>query len=507
MWSPAPGSKLTLWFSVEGVTIFSEDGSGLYRRLTESLGFRNPKGEASVKIAVSSRRLTRVVELLPEALKEHRATLRWSLTEPTPIPVDDQSWFGVAMGGAEADNALKLREGVHFGYIQLGEECGRANVFVASDRFLAVVREHQLAGLESLPLPAAGKRPQTGWSQVFATRPMGRGLDHPAVDSDLVEPAYEVEKGWPRRFGVSRAWNEIVDARRIGHAAVAQLFRLGHGAIAGPDRFVREHTPEADFAYTGWGTSDGQRAHRERRILFSRRARDVMVEAGLIKASKFDPVLVIPAAEANNPILDRTIFAPLPPPSYTPEELAAERARRETMLRGVPVRAVRSPLTSIGAARRAFAQVAKSQGVRVLSEEPSRLEEMRRSPLFDQLPRPWRELVPDLPITLPDPDDRRVDLWVAAAPRRVERPADGDLKDAPDGEIPSELDIVIGTNDFGDWYAVRADDPGLPHDASIKLWSHETLSVSGEWSSVLNFATYLVHSALDAIDEKPWPAR
>jgi hypothetical protein len=99
-------------------------------------------------------------------------------------------------------------------------------------------------------------------------------------------------------------------------------------------RYSRAYLPAADFAYVSL-TPDGPNREgkvlRFRRLCASRRARDALLGAGLIREQDAEPLLVVDAPPAGAPDLDR--LHPPPPPMYTDVELAGLCAAEQAISR------------------------------------------------------------------------------------------------------------------------------------------------------------------------------
>ncbi len=492
MWAPPKKCKLSIWLSPRDRSA-SPDWSKFL-----PLGFKDSFRGIYIELALGSPKLPAILDAVKQLPVQPEVELKWHIEEP-PRPVPESGgWFDPLMGGSEADNALKLRKGVHYGFVNLGAECNHTPAFVASDEFLQVVRDHGLRGLASLPLPPVGNRPQVGWSHVWAEQPMGRGLDHPASRSDVISARYAVDRDWDpaRRFGLSHVHDDDIDAARIEHPLIQRLADLGKGSIRGPDHFVAEGIPNVDFAYDGWGTSNDRTfKHRWRGILFSRKARDAVVAAGLMKESQFDPVGLVPMSQAQTLVLDKAVKGPLPPPVYTPAEAATERVRREEMLKKLTAPPTRRKPQTLKQCSAALKAAAKDAGVPTLANDSALMRAIEQSKLFAKLPASWRELLPAVPVRLIDLEQPEAELWIACEPEPASFTADSDVRARPVAERPSSKDIVIGTTAFGDWYAIRTDNSALPRDAVVRLWSHETLYPTQAWDTVAEFAAYLAESA------------
>jgi hypothetical protein len=289
----------------------------------------------------------------------------------------------------------------------------------------------------------------------------------------------------------------------MNHPTIARLVALGDDEwcrITGPRRFVQEHLPKTDFAYSEWTYPEdeplGWVGRRMRDLCCNQRARRVLINAGVMKPAHFGtPFLIVPEAQTDADVLDVTIEHPLPLPVFTAEEAAAERERRLAARARVPMPGGPAPKTTT--------EVLDLLGQRLddgsaswepLRADAKRLKKFRGAPLFAALPESLKRLIELLPIEVEawsgnDDEDPEFEfeLGMPAAPDWLD-------EDAPRGspEAPSPDDIVFAGAANGDWFAIRATDPRLPADARVTWWDHETFAPKDEWPTVASFVNYLI---------------
>lgn len=385
---------------------------------------------------------------------------------------------------------------------------------MASEPFLAAVRAAGLTGLATLPLTESRADDPMRWYEVFAEHPIGRGLDHPLCDPGKL--ARDRFKGLPpeRRWGEEVAWLTATrDDVAIENPVVLDLIRLAPTKffrVNGPQRFVREHLPMADFAYKGWGFNadkgPGAEGRPIRSICCNARGRKALIDAGVMKPSRFDAVATITAADAvaqDCAILDRTVPHSVPPPIYTADEAAAERARREAALAAAATSPA-SPRLAFASTGEAAAYLERRLANGTATWTPARdtggFDAIRSSDLFASTPDSWQRLAPLLPLEVCDEgetdDDPGMDLELAEPQWNDWLGYDHDPDDPPDpDETPSADDLIIATTPFGDWYAFRKTDPALPADARITHWDHETTLPADQWPTVAAFAAAIIEAA------------
>ena len=446
------------------------------------------------RLSVTDSRGPTLIREVSALQEEHVARLRaaW-VEEPEPL-FERAEWFQLLSGASEWKSAKRARPNQHYGW--------RDGQRVCSLRFVEVVRQLGLSGLEFLPLedkPHAGVDP---WFEVYATQPIGRGLDHPLLDSvkhtaKLISGKFDLA----RRWGEPIVWQQFI--REDAHFVdpfIQSLLAVWppYFRIAGEPRFVREHLPMTNFAYTGWGFDRdkgfGFKGRPIRSLCCNRSACGALIEAGLMKKSLFTPLNVVPSSEAHAEVLDRTIEGSVPPPMYLPDEAARERARRETVIAGQT--AVESSLTfrTLGEALQ-YLKSRLSNGTASWSpaaDDPEFVA-MTKSHLWKRTPRAWQQVANFLPLEFEFHDHANNELigFALAEPSWNDWLSDAEEDRDPD-ERPSNEDLVIARTMWGDWYCVRKGDPLLPDDARVRHWDHETLSVSEEWPNIAAFVSSVI---------------
>jgi hypothetical protein len=507
-WIPPRGSKV--FFSIEAIDwpLGAARTSGALRRrqLYEQFGLKWSEYEHS-KLALDDPRWPALLDELAELKTKQVLQLQacW-IEEPLVKASDPTAWFELSTGSAEFRSPAKSPPSMHVGW--------RDGVYYASDRFRKVVGAAGLTGLGWLPMKHARGDEPMPWYEVYAERPIGRGLDHPLLDAskyDAEQAKYKFDPA--RRWGQAVAWGrdfrsdtQLKDPifRRLKEVAPEQYFR-----VAGPKRFCREYLPETDFAYEGWGykrdkNGPGYESRPVRTICCNAKARGVLINAGVMKPSRFDPVATVPADHADSEILDRIVLHPLPLPAYTPHEAAAERSTREASM----VKPAR-PRTMFATIDEAIASLESRLHDGSATWTPARdtpeFLEIIKSGLHARVPENWRRIAALLPLSIPEQDHD--DATADESPLEFEMcpPAWNDWlgtdEDEREAEQPSGEDLVIGRTPTGDWFALRMGDPLLPADARIVHWDHETTSIAEEWPTVAAFAAEII----DTCDRRSQP--
>lgn len=465
-------------------------------RLFSSLGVRSKNSTSHREIKVSDPRAPQIIEQLIElhSRGEFKIDAAW-IEDPRPSDrkPGHEVWYKLVTGPTDYKRLAKIPHNLHFEYFEHSE--------IASGEFLRVVRDSDLTGLASLPLVDSRDTDPKVWREVYAERPLGRGLDHPTLDPGSFERDSK-RKGWfrlSRREGQCTAWRpQFWRGLRIDNLAVSQLMQIkpAYFSMRGPERFCREKLPQTHFAYCGWGSKDsgaGAKGRWGRTICCSARAREILIDAGLMKPSRFEPIQIVSAADAQAAILDDVIPYPLPLPVYTPEEAEVERARREKLRAVTPPPKRGLTFESVPAAIQSLERRAASpKRAWTPAREHPDFAKIVKSRLFKKSPTAWQLLAPWLPFeAVLEEGDKQFWFTLCAPEWNTWLITDeGD----PD-DIPSKHDLVIGQTPFGDWFSFRKGDPLLPGDARIREWDHETSTPRDDWASVLGFAAHLVEIA------------
>ncbi len=387
---------------------------------------------------------------------------------------------------------------------------------VASSQFVCVVMENKLTGLSHLPLEAPTPTGVEQWYEIFATHPLGRGIDHPLLDPTKFEKALRREVSEKilavTRYGehhverrVCRTDVEYADpvfARLMKHPCTAHCkFRRGDSVFGG--FFASEYAPVKDFAYIGWvkwRSDSDESPPRSRNICCSHHAREVLIAAGLMKPAGFEPFVVMSADDAQGTVWDRALSTPVPLPAYTADEAKAERDRRITAHTDKPAGAARQAPKTVEAMKELLEASAKQHGWQPVGKTRA-WSTLQQSESFAKVPANWAALLPHVPADVSDESDESP---VPAC--EIVQPAWNtwmvDDQDRSATTSPSRRDLVLAESGYGDWFSVRIAKDKPPRDAKVTQWDHETMSAAQTWPSVIAFAFDLMMSAEQAARNK-----
>ncbi|GJQ29541.1 MAG: hypothetical protein HBSAPP03_14250 [Phycisphaerae bacterium] len=474
-WTPRKGTTLKVYVQDMGGGILW-DGStlaGKIRSVFAAVGISCGKN-LEVTDAWPARKLVAAADELDRRLADLKCTTKWIMFEG-PAAENEMSWYDIQTRGAEPDMAIHMRTGIHVGFVTM-HDYRQHSAHVVSQEFVDTVRKHQFCGLEFLPIPPENGTRQDGWWEVFATHPLGRGIDHPVLDSARVDryvrslgrTAMHARRGKDE----SGMHGDLVDMARLGDPWIARQLTSRRFVIKSSTRYIREELPaRVDFAYKHLSLGMNPRERLLfRDIVCSRRAKERLVAAGMLR----------------------------------PEDVDTERVRRQKLIDALPPRVVMS------AAKRTSRRQVLSR-LRALWEHPcgrwgasgpigTRSPVGKAIAASKKVPGAWKEIAPQLPLIIEDPESATMDLWRAAKPDVsgwvFDRSARGD-----DPDTPTRHDIEIGSTIFGDWYGVRTTDRAMPANAKVRLWDHETGSIKRAWESVEQFALFLIEF-MDTVNKR-----
>ncbi|MBY0312360.1 MAG: hypothetical protein K2W85_09845 [Phycisphaerales bacterium] len=421
--------------------------------------------------------------------------------EPEPSSSDPHAWFELSTGPADFHSPARAPAALCY-----GERFGQK---VISEEFRRVVDENGLTGLSFLPLEDAYPDDPRVWCEVYAEKPIGRGLDHPLIDPTKLIAAHSAERSDPaHRCGEPMARFEYMRENvRMQNPFIAALFgtAISSFRVHGQQRFVREHLPATDFAYLGWTRRPAPNDKFPWRwiesISCNARTRKLLIEAGILKAHRFKTLCVVPASDATSEILDRTVSLPVPPPAYTQAEASAERARRAVKI------ASRKPYTTLrfsstkDAAAYLERRLSDGSATWTPARESSYFAEIQSSELFARTPDAWKRLAPLLPEDVYGDylcPHGKLDFGMMVPEwNQYSAFSPGE---SPSEEEPSDIDINFGGSGNGDWFSFRSDDPLMPADARVVFWDHERSAIADEWPNIAAFAAHIV-AACDFLSE------
>jgi hypothetical protein len=221
------------------------------------------------------------------------------------------------------------------------------HTFVSAAFVEACVATH-LAGISFLRCRNKGRKRVPPWYAALPDASLGHGLDHPWFDRAkwLAEVRdYRAKRSTSLDTGQDsfhQRWlRDDVGGDDAFPRPLLELFPPAPGLtstltgltfITVP-RYWSKFAPDADFAYVPWGEDGPNREGkmmRFRRLMVSRRARGVLLEAGLFPEKAFAPLVSVETPEDGVARLDE-LHDPVPP-MYSAAELAAMRLEEKKLL-------------------------------------------------------------------------------------------------------------------------------------------------------------------------------
>jgi hypothetical protein len=240
-------------------------------------------------------------------------SLVWDLQEPV---VDDQVQLQL--------KADRMKLGVHV--------AGWTPLVHVSERFKAVVEAHKLTGIEFVWCRDVGRHRAPQWYLPVCQQCLGRGLDHPWLDTARLNGLGFGTLHPSGRHGQS-GFGSRLQRRGTGFKdpqlkKLMSLLRSMELLKRPPDfgsfpRYLRKYLPDTDFACTIQDTCQGGPNYRHRGLAMNRKARDVLKANRIVTDDELDPVLVLDRPQKGVRNLDRR-YGP-PDPAFSADQLARIR--------------------------------------------------------------------------------------------------------------------------------------------------------------------------------------
>lgn len=463
--------------------------------LVKKLKLRHEEFAGNV-LKLSDRRWPAILEAM--AKKSISLQVHW-FHEPDP---HESEWYGIYTP-VEFVSAKRPPKHASLGYIH------RDLRVVASSRLVNVIKVSKLRGVTFLPLEEPTPSVVEQWHELFATTPLGRGIDHPLLDRKRfdrgvlkeVKPRdFATVRHGEHRFEIAMIRQGVQYADKVFAALLQHSCTRDTNFFAGDSTFgacfAKEYAPAMDFAYVGWTQYKSDVAHsppRSRKLCCSRRAREVLLAAQLLTPRDFVAINLISADAAQGTVWDRELSAALPPPAYTPAEAAAERTRRLAAHAAKSAGVVRRAPKTIESMIDLLQASAKQHGWKPVRATPL-FKKVAKSKLHDLLPANWLALLPHVPAKIPnESEDFPVPSCELAAPAWNTTTADEKSRSA--ASRPSTRDLILAESAYGDWFSVRIPKNAAPRDAKVTQWDHETLAPAQSWPSTIAFAHDLMLAA------------
>src|SRR5438105_3404462 len=221
--------------------------------------------------------------------------------------------------------ADRMKPGVHV--------AGWSPLLYVSERFKAVVEAHRLTGIEFVWCRDIGKYRAPQWYLPVCHQGLGRGLDHPWIDTTKLSGEGHQTLAPRCRHGQSGASAEQYkpDAgpgdpllKELLRQLRSMELRKSPPDFASFPRYLRKYLPDTDFAYTIENAYDS----RQRGLAMNRRARDLLKAKGIVTNDLCAPLLIMDRPPKGVENLDRRYGKA--EPAFSPEQMARIRELEKT---------------------------------------------------------------------------------------------------------------------------------------------------------------------------------
>jgi len=350
-----------------------------------------------------------------------------------------------------------------------------------TERSRRVIEEAGLSGLEFTWVRDLGRYQAEQWYHAMATKPLGRGLDHPFLDATKFnQPDYVKRWASPEewRFGKwSLKKSEFSSTARFGVAALDGLVGLCSSdalEVKGFRQMLREFIPATDFAYV-W-------SYALPNLCCNARAREVLLKNKLLTAEDFSPIWIWDEAPKGAAILDcegQKCVRPYPMAAEIWKGIEEKvRIDHENFLAHT-----KSPCVTTAAEVLARFQATHSIG---LTGVPPRLA---TEPPLPQLPKLWEEVLCSTSgywMLNTWASEQKTTGWEVVSPsdlaefqKTTEESAQHFIPDFPKDQTHFAHDGC------GDWLSFDLSSLTQEGDCRVRLWSHSYLCVMQEWPSIV----------------------
>ena len=366
------------------------------------------------------------------------------------------------------------------------------NIFV-SEKFKRVVETSGLTGLDFVWLKDIGKFQAPQWFLPVILKPLGRGIDHPWFDINTLrgpnsfQPTDSKFRHGINQFRAGQIKKDInIDSL---HRDIINFFDPEMLSIVSFHRFLRDFTPNTDFAFT-WKEGDRDRKSdglflQDRVLCISKKAKDILLQNKLIEKNNINPIEIIDEPAEKTRILDGKGEFPTPFYSYAHVELSSLKNKLEHQWEEFNKVVKPDKVISI------------NQAIKLLIEAKRNRPDDFQKPLaktevsidiVGSLPAYWIEILKKsngceinsecvlVPLQQLEQFGKEKEKWC----RGVEE------------EFPINL-IPIGYVGDGDWYSLETR-PSSTQDAKVKRISHETCHPIDEWNSIADFIYDMLYS-------------
>jgi hypothetical protein len=408
-----------------------------------------------------------------------------------------------------------------------------------SERFKSVVESESFRGIEFLWVRDVGRYKAPQWYEPMATSCLGRGLEHPWFDwrrfrddylaatrermmLDHFEETLGVDAGdkidrkraelqATRRARVVDQWRRhgarqfvkwhFADGVTTGDPWLDRLVEMFPNessienlTVVSFARVLRQFVPETDFAFL-WGEPHGD-AHDQSdvagNLCFTRRVRDRLISAGVVRPAECLGVLVLDQAPKGATVLDRVGE---PPPARLSREALREFREKEAKAWTAFVAKPRTPRTATLKRSLTMLRNAKTNSPMRFGKRGSTRNLQRcHAALPESMPGAWEQV-------LTTADGFRV---FGADDEEITINATADLPRFHEESVAHIVDIdltsggqrlYVGHWDIGDLLALDLTGRQPDGECPVVRISHETFEEERRWQTVAAFVEDVVGGA------------
>jgi len=347
-----------------------------------------------------------------------------------------------------------------------------------TERSRRVIEEAGLSGLEFTWVRDVGRYKAEQWDHAMATNPLGRGLDHPFLDTTKFnQPDYVKRWASPEEWRFGKWWlkkSEFSSTARFGVAALDGLAGLCSPdalEVKGFRQMLREFIPATDFAYV-W-------SYALPSLCCNARAREVLLKSKLLAAEDFSPIWIWDEAPKGAVILDRAgqkCVRPYPMAAEIWKEVE-ERVRtdRNEFLANPKPPCVTTAAEVLARLRATYSTKVQPQ----LKGEPS----------MPKLPKLWEEVLRrtgDFWMLTTWASEGKTTGWEVVLPsdlaefqKMTEESAQHFIPEFPKNQVHFAHD------GGGNWLSFDLNTLTPEGDCRVLEWRHDTLCMEHEWPNIV----------------------
>ncbi len=368
------------------------------------------------------------------------------------------------------------------------------NIFF-SERFVNVVKENHLSGIDFLWVKDIGRFQASQWFLPVVINALGRGIDHPWFDVATLKGSSSNQPFEPEfRCGICNFRASQIKKNHVFenplHSNIISLFNPEILSIISYKRFLQSYTPNTDFAFI-WHSTDFERKRgdygifyqdndmvcKQRGLCISKRAKDILIANKLITYSNLEPIEILENVPDNIAVLDNK--APLPTPFYSCGDIELPELKKKLEIDWINYNSKPKPVKKI-----TFKQALKYLAEEKRSRPDDFCKALNKNEISIskiELPEYWIEVLKKSNGCFLNDECTLIPL------REIQQFSQDKQKymEKVDEEFIQNLVHVASSVD-GDWYSLMI--TSEEHiDSKVMRISHETCQPSQEWDTIAMF--------------------